>query len=56
MPDLSIIIATYNRRRTVECILRALERQSLPGMLTVPAAGFWAHPATVTGRKHHKGI
>jgi len=31
MPDLSIIIATYNRRRTVECILRALERQSLPG-------------------------
>lgn len=31
MPDLSIIIATYNRRRTVECILRALEGQSLPG-------------------------
>jgi glycosyltransferase involved in cell wall biosynthesis len=30
MPDLSVIIATYNRRRTLECILRALENQSLP--------------------------
>jgi len=56
MLDLSVIIATYNRRRTVECILRALERQSLPGMLTVPAAGFWASPTTVTGRKYLKGI
>jgi glycosyltransferase involved in cell wall biosynthesis len=31
MTDLSIIIATYNRRRTLERILQALEGQSLPG-------------------------
>ena len=29
MPDLTIIIATYNRRRTLERIFQALEGQSL---------------------------